>query len=54
MDASNIRYGDILKQVKDDKKKVVAFIFKHWNLTKQNYSTIKKEIYAFPNFIAIC
>ena len=43
-DASDIGYGDILKQVKDNNKQIVAFTSKHWNPTQKNYFTIKKEI----------
>ena len=46
IDASNIGYGGIPKQVKGDKEQIVAFTSKHWNSTQQNYSIIKKEIMA--------
>ena len=44
INASDIRYIGILEQVKDDKEQVIPFTSKYWNLTQQNYSTIKKEI----------
>ena len=43
-DASDIGYGGILKQSKDNKEQIVQFISKHWNDYQKNYSTIKKEI----------
>ena len=46
IDTSDIGYGGILKQRKDEKEQVVQFTSKHWNPTQQNYSIIKKEILA--------
>ena len=43
-DASDLGYGGILKQKKNQKEQIVSFALKHWNSTQQNYSTIKKEI----------
>src|SRR5262249_19281304 len=43
-DASNIGYGGILKQVKDNKEQIIQFVSGHWNETQKNYSTIKQEI----------
>ncbi|XLU54535.1 hypothetical protein S245_049183, partial [Arachis hypogaea] len=45
-DASDLGYGDILKQKLHDKECIIAFTSKHWNSTQQKYSTIKKEILA--------
>ena len=45
-DASDIGYGGILKQSKDNKEQIVQFVSKHWNDCQKNYSTIKKEILA--------
>ena len=45
-DASNLGYGGILKQTKNNKEQIIAFASKHWNNSQQNYSTIKKEILA--------
>ena len=58
-DASDLRYGGILKQRIDKKEQVIAYTSKHWNPTQQNYSTVKKEILAivlcvFQNFNLIC
>ena len=44
--ASEIGYGGILKQSRDNKQQVVQFVSKHWNDCQKNYSTIKKEIIA--------
>ena len=46
IDASNIGYGGILKQVakNDAKEQIVRFHSGSWSTTLQNYSTIKKEI----------
>lgn len=44
--ASKIGYGGILKQIKNNKKQIILFCFKHRNPTQQNYSTIIKEILA--------
>jgi hypothetical protein len=43
-DASNLGYGEILKQVQDNKEQILQYTFAHWNDCKKNYSTIKKEI----------
>mgnify|MGYP004711495473 CR=1 FL=1 len=45
-DASDLRYGSILKQTKNNKEQIIAFASKNWNNSQQNYSTIKKEILA--------
>ena len=52
IDASDIGYSGILKQVaKDDaKEQIVIFHSSSWITTQQNYSTIKKEIL----FIILC
>ena len=41
--ASDIGYGGILKQRKNDKEHIIAFASKHWNKAQQNYPTIKRK-----------
>ena len=42
-DASDLGYGGILKQTKNNKEQIIAFASKRWNNSQQNYSTIKKK-----------
>ncbi|CAI0396089.1 unnamed protein product, partial [Linum tenue] len=58
-DASDLRYGGILKQIQNDKELLVFFTSKHRNPIKINYSTVKKKyclllFYASQNFSMIC
>ncbi|CAI0401283.1 unnamed protein product, partial [Linum tenue] len=46
IDASDLGYGGILKQIQNDKELLVSFTSKHWNPTQINYSTVKKELLA--------
>ncbi|XLU45509.1 hypothetical protein S245_040323, partial [Arachis hypogaea] len=45
-DASDQGYGSILKQKLNNKECIIAFTSKHWNISQQIYSTIKKEVLA--------
>ena len=44
--ASDIGYGDILKQRVNTQENVITYTSKHWNFAQQKYSTIKKEVLA--------
>ena len=50
IDASDIGYGDILKQLPDSSEKIVCIHSGVWNTAQINYSTIKKEIL----FVVLC
>ena len=43
-DASDIGYGGILKQKRNQHEHIIQFTSGHWNDCQKNYSTIKKEI----------
>ena len=51
IDASNIGYGGILKQINLETNFTVLMRFTSgkWNFTRYNYSTIKKEIQVLIN-----
>ena len=42
--ASDLGYGEILKQLQNEREVVIQYTSVHWNDTQKNYSTIKKEI----------
>ena len=50
IDASNIRYGGILKQCLDKTESIIWFRLEIWNDTQKNYSIVKKELLA----IVVC
>jgi len=50
-EASDIGWGGILKQVKDDQEQIIQFASGVWNLTERNYSTIEKEVRGTWNCI---
>ena len=50
-DASELRYGGILKQVQNNRECIVQFTSAHWNDCQKNYSTIKKEILSIVLYI---
>ena len=43
MATSDLGYGGLFKQIKNNKEQIIAFASKHWNNHQQNYSTIKKK-----------
>lgn len=57
IEALEIGYGGILKQIKNQKEFTVQYTSHHWTPAQQNYSTIKKFFwqlfYASPSFKVI-
>jgi hypothetical protein len=44
IDASDLGYGGILKQLQDNKGQILQYTSAHWNDCQKNYFTITKKI----------